>query len=116
MKNVRQSVPSLGLMITLVGFPQISESIFTPVLPQLRRVFAVSANQVQLTMSTYFVAFAVGVLLWGQLADKWGRRPAMLAGIALYLVGNLGLYFSQQFSVLISWRLVHSSGPAPVRS
>ncbi|WP_395322724.1 multidrug effflux MFS transporter [Levilactobacillus parabrevis] len=110
MKNVRQSVPSLGLMITLVGFPQISESIFTPVLPQLRRVFAVSANQVQLTMSTYFVAFAVGVLLWGQLADKWGRRPAMLAGIALYLVGNLGLYFNQQFSVLISWRLVQALG------
>lgn len=110
MKNVRQSVPSLGLMITLVGFPQISESIFTPVLPQLRRAFAVSANQVQLTMSTYFVAFAVGVLLWGQLADKWGRRPAMLAGIALYLVGNLGLYFSQQFSVLISWRLVQALG------
>ncbi|MFD1549507.1 multidrug effflux MFS transporter [Levilactobacillus fuyuanensis] len=110
MKNVRQSVPSLGLMITLVGFPQISESILTPVLPQLRRAFAVSANQVQLTMSTYFVAFAVGVLLWGQLADKWGRRPAMLAGIALYLVGNLGLYFSQQFSVLIGWRLVQALG------
>ncbi|WP_407888110.1 multidrug effflux MFS transporter [Levilactobacillus sp. N40-8-2] len=110
MKNVRQSVPSLGLMITLVGFPQISESIFTPVLPQLRRAFTVSANQVQLTMSTYFMAFAVGVLLWGQLADKWGRRPAMLAGIVLYLVGNLGLYFSQQFSILIGWRLVQALG------
>jgi len=110
MKNVHRSVPSLGLMIVLVGFPQIIESIFTPVLPQLRRVFAVSASQVQLTMSTYFIAFAVGVLVWGQLADKWGRRPAMLAGIAIYLFGNLGLYFSGTFATLIGWRLVQAFG------
>lgn len=110
MKNVRQSVPSIGLMIVLVGFPQISESIFTPVLPQLRRAFAVSASQVQLTMSTYFVAFAVGVLLWGQLADKWGRRPAMLVGIAVYLLGNVGLYFTIHFAALLGWRLVQALG------
>lgn len=60
MKNVQKSGPSLGLVIVLVGFPQISESIFTPVLPQLQHVLAVSANQIQLTMSTYFVAFAIG--------------------------------------------------------
>lgn len=57
--------PSILLMIVLVGFPQISESIFTPVLPQLSRALRVSAQTVQLTMSTYFIAFAVGVLFWG---------------------------------------------------
>ncbi|AKP64092.1 multidrug effflux MFS transporter [Levilactobacillus koreensis] len=110
MKNVRHAVPSLGLIIVLVGFPQISESIFTPVLPQLQRVFAVSANRVQLTMSTYFVAFAIGVLIWGQLADKWGRRPAMLAGIAVYLLGNCGLYLSGSFLPFLGWRLVQAFG------
>ncbi|MGQ4558027.1 multidrug effflux MFS transporter [Levilactobacillus hammesii] len=110
MKNVRPSAPSLGLMITLVGFPQISESIFTPVLPELRRAFNVSASQVQLTMSTYFVAFAIGVLMWGQLADKWGRRPAMLAGIAVYLLGNLGLYLTGTFTGLLGWRLIQALG------
>lgn len=110
MKNVRQTVPSLGLIITLVGFPQISESIFTPVLPQLQRAFSVSANRAQLTMSTYFVAFAVGVLIWGQLADKWGRRPAMLAGIVVYLLGNLGLMLSLNFTGLLISRLVQAFG------
>ncbi|WP_203640301.1 multidrug effflux MFS transporter [Levilactobacillus andaensis] len=110
MKNVRHTVPSLGLIIALVGFPQISESIFTPVLPQLQRAFAVSANRVQLTMSTYFVAFAIGVLIWGQLADKWGRRPAMLAGIAVYLLGNCGLYLSGSFLPFLDWRLVQAFG------
>lgn len=110
MKNVRQTVPSLGLIIALVGFPQISESIFTPVLPQLQRAFQVSANQAQLTMSTYFVAFAIGVLFWGQMADKWGRRPAMLVGIGVYLLGNLGLMLSPNFVGLIGSRLVQAFG------
>ncbi|MEN2368699.1 multidrug effflux MFS transporter [Levilactobacillus brevis] len=110
MKSVQKSGPSLGLVIVLVGFPQISESIFTPVLPQLQHVLAVSANQIQLTMSTYFVAFAIGVLVWGQLADYWGRRPAMLTGIGVYLVGNVGLLVSTQFTTLLIWRLVQAFG------
>ncbi|MCX7512016.1 multidrug effflux MFS transporter, partial [Levilactobacillus brevis] len=110
MKSVQKSGPSLGLVIVLVGFPQISESIFTPVLPQLQHVLAVGANQIQLTMSTYFVAFAIGVLVWGQLADYWGRRPAMLTGIGVYLVGNVGLLVSTQFTTLLIWRLVQAFG------
>jgi Bcr/CflA subfamily drug resistance transporter len=109
-KNVRQTVPSLGLIITLVGFPQISESIFTPVLPQLQSALQVSANRVQLTMSSYFVAFAIGVLIWGQLADKWGRRPAMLAGIGVYLLGNVGLFWSPSFTWLLASRLIQAFG------
>lgn len=110
MKNVRQTVPSLGLIIALVGFPQISESIFTPVLPQLQHALRVSANRAQLTMSSYFIAFAIGVLIWGQLADKWGRRPAMLAGIGVYLLGNLGLFWSPDFTWLLGSRLVQAFG------
>lgn len=64
MKNVQKQTPSLMLIIVLVGFPQISESIFTPVLPALSHAMHVSASQVQLTMSTYFIAFAIGVLFW----------------------------------------------------
>jgi len=110
MKNVQKQVPSLPLMITLVGFPQISESIFTPVLPALSQAMHVSASQVQLTMSSYFVAFAIGVLIWGQLADAVGRRPAMLMGVAVYLLGNLGLYLSPNFRWLLMARLVQAFG------
>ena len=110
MKNVQKQVPSLPLIITLVGFPQISESIFTPVLPALSRALHVSASQVQLTMSSYFVAFALGVLIWGQLADRFGRRPTILAGIIVYLVGNCGLYLSPTFTWLMMGRLVQAFG------
>lgn len=110
MKNVQKQVPSLLLLIVLVGFPQISESIFTPILPALSRAMRVSAGQSQLTMSTYFVAFAIGVLCWGQYADLRGRRPAMLGGLVLYLVGNLGLYLSPNITWLLVCRLLQAFG------
>jgi len=112
MKNVQKQGPSLLLLIVLVGFPQISESIFTPILPALSRAMRISASQSQLTMSSYFVAFALGVLLWGQLADYCGRRPAMLGGLLVYLLGNVGLFLSPTLPWLLGWRLVQAFGAA----
>lgn len=110
MKNVRHSVPSILIIICLVGFPQISESIFTPSLPALSQAMAVSAKTSQLTMSSYFVAFAVGVVFWGWLSDRLGRRPAMLLGIIVYFLGNIGLLLAPSFAWLLGFRLVQSFG------
>lgn len=110
MKNVRKKTPSLLLMITLVGFPQISESIFTPVLPKISTDFQVSAASAQLTMSIYFVAFALGVLIWGQLSDRFGRRPTMLMGIVCYLIGDVGLLLSPTFHILLAMRFIQAFG------
>ena len=63
MKNEKVSVPSLLLMIILVAFPQISETIYTPSLPDISKALHVSNNEVQLTLSVYFAGFALGVFL-----------------------------------------------------
>ncbi|MFD1417153.1 multidrug effflux MFS transporter [Companilactobacillus keshanensis] len=110
MKNVQRRVPSLLLIIVLVGFPQISESIFTPVLPQISRHMLVDASKAQLTMSFYFVAFAIGVFFWGRLSDKIGRRRAMLWGIVFYLIGNMGLLISFNFQILLLSRFIQAFG------
>jgi len=110
MKNVRNTVPSLLLIIVLVGFPQINESIFTPVLPNISQNMHVSAATSQLTMSIYFIAFAIGVLFWGQLSDKLGRRKTMQLGITIYLIGNLTLYLSPSFNILLSGRFIQAFG------
>lgn len=109
MKNVR-TIPSLLLIIVLVGFPQISESIFTPVLPKISADMQVTASTSQLTMSIYFIAFAIGVLFWGQLSDKIGRRHSMHLGIIIYLLGNIGLYLSPTFHFLLISRFVQAFG------
>ncbi|MCY9806590.1 multidrug effflux MFS transporter [Lentilactobacillus senioris] len=112
MKNVHKKIPSVILIIALVGFPQISESIFTPVLPAISQAMQVSAQTSQLTMSSYFIGFAIGVLFWGWLSDRVGRRPAMSWGIVVYLLGNIGLLLASNFAGLMVARVVQAFGAA----
>ncbi|MGH2251910.1 multidrug effflux MFS transporter, partial [Enterococcus faecalis] len=77
MQNTRNTVPSLLIIIMLVGFRQISESSFTPILPALSSAFNIQDSVAQLTMRIYFVAFAVGVLFWGILSETIVGRQAI---------------------------------------
>lgn len=109
-KNIGKKQPSLLLLICLVGFPQISETIFTPSLPEIAQSYQVSMNTAQLTLSIYFLAFAFGVFFWGYLSDIVGRRPAMIYGIVLYGIGSLLCYISQSIEFLLLARFVQAFG------
>lgn len=104
--------PSLWLLVFLVGFPQISETIYTPSLPELADMLGASGNQIQKTLSVYFLGFAFGVLLWGILCDKIGRRPAMLYGVFMYIVGSIGCLLSNSVELLMFMRFIQASGAA----
>ena len=61
--------PPLWLLILLIMFPQLVETIYSPALPDIARFFQVSNERASQTLSVYFVAFAIGVALWGWLSD-----------------------------------------------
>ncbi|HAF98833.1 multidrug effflux MFS transporter [Paenibacillus sp. FSL K6-1566] len=104
------STPSIWLFMILVGFPQISETIYTPSLPDIAHQLGASNNAVQLTLSIYFLGFALGVFCWGRLSDSIGRRPAMLWGILVYGIGSLGCYLSGSVEWLFASRFVQAFG------
>lgn len=104
------SVPSLALMIILVAFPQISETIYAPSLPDISNSLQASSNAVQLTLSIYFVGFALGVFCWGWLSDLIGRRPAMLWGILIYGIGSLLCFLSNSIELLMASRVIQAFG------
>lgn len=101
---------SILLIALLLGFPQISETIYTPSLPDLAHGLKVSDAWAEFTLSIYFIGFAVGVLIWGVIADWIGRRPAMLYGIALYALGSWGCYQSTHIASLLLWRFFQAVG------
>lgn len=111
MKKIFQE-PSVWLLIFLVGFPQISETIYTPSLPELASLMHATGNQIQQTLSIYFLGFALGVLCWGILCDKVGRRPSMLYGILIYILGSLGCLFSSSIELLLLSRFIQAYGAA----
>ena len=87
---MNNKLPPLWLVVGLMMFPQIVETIYSPVLTHIATEFRVSEGQASQTLSVYFLAFAAGVVCWGRLCDLVGRRPAMLAG--LMIVRRIGEY------------------------
>ncbi|WP_155758776.1 multidrug effflux MFS transporter [Vibrio splendidus] len=104
--------PHMGLIIVLLMFPQIVETIYSPVLPHLVDYFGVSMASASQTLSIYFIAFAVGVVFWGRVSDLIGRRKAMLCGLFTYGVGCLLAITATQFDMVMIARVVSAFGAA----
>lgn len=76
----------LVLAVALLMFPQIAQTLYSPALADIGQAFTVGPEAAGQTLSVYFLAFAFGVVVWGRLCDRFGRRSVMLAGLALYSV------------------------------
>ncbi|HBM3223909.1 TPA: MFS transporter [Klebsiella oxytoca] len=106
---------ALVLVTALLMFPQIAETIYSPALTDISARFSVSAAQAAQTLSVYFIGFAVGVLLWGGFSDRYGRRPALLAGIfsfiglALAVSPAIGVYIGGGLTAIWGMRGVFSA-------
>lgn len=74
----------MALTIALLMFPQIAQTLYSPALADFSRAFAVPPDIAAQALSVYFLAFAIGVALWGRACDYMGRRMAMLAGLTIY--------------------------------
>lgn len=111
MKNIFRE-PSIWLLIFLVGFPQVSETIYTPSLPDLTHTLGTTGSRIQQTLSIYFIGFAIGVFIWGILSDRIGRRPSMLYGILFYILGSVGCLLSHSVELLLISRFVQACGAA----
>lgn len=112
MAIIMKNKPNIWLIISLMMFPQIVETIYSPVLPNIAMAFNVSPQAASQTLSIYFVAFALGVITWGYLADKLGRRPAMLLGLTCYAAGSLIALASTEFQYLLLARSLSAFGAA----
>ena len=105
-------LPPRWLVVGLMMFPQMVETIYSPVLTHIATEFRVSEGQASQTLSVYFLAFAAGVVCWGRLCDLIGRRPAMLAGLLTYGAGTLLAFLATQFETLLLARVIAAFGAA----
>ena len=73
----------------LLGIQPVTTDLYLPALPQLARDLRRADAAAQLTHVGVDAAFGVAQLLWGPVADRFGRRPVLLAGLALYVAASI---------------------------
>ena len=108
--NVKRSIPAMSLLLLLVGFPQISETIYSPALPNIAHDLMTSPSLVQWTFSIYFIGFSIGVFVWGWVSDHIGRRLSMLLGILMYILASIFCALAHSIDWLLISRLVQGIG------
>jgi DHA1 family bicyclomycin/chloramphenicol resistance-like MFS transporter len=88
----------------------LSTDLYLASLPGLRRAFGIGVAEVQLTLSVFIAAFALSQLAYGPLSDRHGRRPVLLAGIAIYLVATIACAAAQSIEQLLVARFFQAVG------
>jgi DHA1 family bicyclomycin/chloramphenicol resistance-like MFS transporter len=87
-----------------------------PALPDIGRSLDVAQeNRRQLVVIAYFIGFASTQLVWGPLADRFGRKPVLAAGIILYGFFALLCAFAGSFALLIAGRVAMGASAAVTR-
>jgi DHA1 family bicyclomycin/chloramphenicol resistance-like MFS transporter len=100
----------LALLALISAFPPLSTDLYLPALPQMKEVLNTSQSQVNLTLSMFFVFYAIGLLFWGPLSEKYGRKPILLIGMVIYIISSIMCGFSQHVEPLIAGRVLQAFG------
>src|SRR5690242_16859143 len=107
-----------ALLAGLMALNAFAIDAMIPALPDIGRSLNVThENDRQLVVVAYFLGFASTQLVWGPLADRFGRKPILTAGVSLYALFALLCAFAGSFPLLIAGhsRARCRHGPRPVR-
>ncbi|MCB9959294.1 MAG: multidrug effflux MFS transporter [Rhodospirillaceae bacterium] len=111
---VHQAAPPslvVSLVLTLlVAFGPLSTDLYLPALPTISTIFQVDSGSAQLTLSIFLLGFATGMLAYGPLSDRFGRRPLILGGIVVFVVASVGCALADSLDSLIVWRFFQAIG------
>jgi DHA1 family bicyclomycin/chloramphenicol resistance-like MFS transporter len=108
---------SVALMALMISLAALSIDAMLPALPQIGKDLGVEReNDVQLIISFVILGMAIGQMFYGPVSDSCGRKPAIYAGFALFIIGCLISIFAKSFSVMLAGRILQGIGVASPRS
>lgn len=115
LKPLRQG-EFVALMALLFATVAISIDAMLPALPQIASALSPDApNRAQLVITAFVFGMGVGTLFVGPLADAYGRKPVLIWGAALYILGALACYFATSLEMLLVARVVQGLGASAPR-
>ncbi|HBB22742.1 MAG TPA: Bcr/CflA family drug resistance efflux transporter, partial [Pseudomonas sp.] len=102
------SLRILLILGALSAFGPLAIDMYLPAFPLIAQAFGTSVDHVQLSLAAYFVGLAIGQLVYGPLADRYGRRGPLLVGVTLFTLASLASAFAPSMDWLIGVRFVQA--------
>ncbi len=103
--------PSFALTLGMVAFiGPLAVHLFFPAIPAVKAAFDLSDVLAQFTVSIALIGMGTATLVYGTLSDRLGRRPVLLSGLVLFLVGTVIAGVATSVPVLVLGRLVQAVG------
>ncbi len=114
--NARQKQRILGekrliaLLALLSAFVPLSTDLYLPSLPGIAEYFRAPVHLANLTLILFFIFYSTGILVWGPMSDKYGRKPVLLTGLTLYTAASLFCANAWNIHSLIAFRVLQAIG------
>lgn len=108
--DTQKPLPPIAYFTIMSMVSPIALNILLPALPSVAQALGVSTTEIQLSLTLYLFSLAFGQLICGPLADRFGRRPVLLTGIALHFVGCLLGAFADDLNSLLLSRVLQALG------
>jgi DHA1 family 2-module integral membrane pump EmrD-like MFS transporter len=100
----------LVMLILLVAVGQMAQTIYVPVIADIAKDLSVRSGAVQRVMAAYLMTYGFSQLIYGPLSDRIGRRPVILAGMMIFLMGALGALLSNSLTMLVVASAIQGMG------
>jgi DHA1 family bicyclomycin/chloramphenicol resistance-like MFS transporter len=113
-RPVLGALQAAALLALLLGLQPVLTDLYLPALPRIASDFAAPLAAMQMTMSGLILAFGLMQLVWGPVADRVGRRPVLLASLALMVMASIGATLAEDIATLIAWRVAQGATLAAV--
>lgn len=100
------------LLSALVASGPLSIDMYLPSLPSIALDLSTNVAAVQKTITIFLIGFSGGMLVYGPLSDRYGRKRLLIAGMAIYFLATLGCIFATEIEYLQLFRLLQALGGA----
>ena len=98
------------LLGAISAFASLSVDTYLPALPTLEKVFNANSIEVQLTLASFFVAFALGQAFYGPIIDRFGRKRPLCIALLLFALASSGCALAWSIEALVVMRFVQALG------